>query len=132
MSLLPVSLAHASATLVAPEFEYSIPSELETPATSANHAAIFVSTFRAKEGSERVMQNELERLVSATRRERACLFCDLFRLSADETVYVVHSVWSNRDTWLRRKGWEGHPAGIGLLDQCLLRPIEVVEMEEIA
>jgi quinol monooxygenase YgiN len=94
-----------------------------------NDTAAYVSTFQAKEGSERLLEHELQRLVSFTRRERACLFCDLFRLSKDKTVFVVHSVWSSREVWLSREGWENHPAGIGLLDQCLSRPVEVVAME---
>jgi len=99
---------------------------------NANDTAIYISTFRAKEGCEAILMHELERLVSSTRREGACLFCDLFRLSADEATFVVHSVWSSREVWLSRNGWQGHPAGLGLIDQCLLRPIEVVELEEIA
>jgi len=97
-----------------------------------NSTATFVSTFQAKEGSERLMQCELERLVSFTRRERTCLYCDLFRLSRDKSTFVVHSVWSSRENWMNRTGWEGHPAGMGLLDQCLEQPIEVVVMEEVA
>jgi hypothetical protein len=77
------------------------------------------------------MRHELHRLVSFIRRETDCLFCDLFRASADDSIFVIHTVWSSPDGWLRRKGWEGHPAGIGLLDQCLLQPIEVMEMEEV-
>jgi quinol monooxygenase YgiN len=99
---------------------------------NVNDTAIYISTFRAKEGSEAILLHELERLVSSTRRESSCLFCDLFRLSADEATFVVNSVWSSREVWLSRAGWEGHPAGLGLIDQCLLRPIEVVELEEIA
>ena len=97
-----------------------------------NGTATFVSTFQAKLGSERLMQYELERLVSFTRRERTCLYCDLFRLSRDRSTFVVHSVWSGRESWMNREGWQGHPAGMGLLDQCLQRPIEVVAMEEVA
>lgn len=93
--------------------------------------AAFVSTFHAKKGSESLLLYELQRLVSYTRQESTCLFCDLFRLSKDKTVFVVQSVWSSREVWLNHEGWKGHPAGMGLLDQCLQHPIEVVALEAI-
>jgi quinol monooxygenase YgiN len=97
-----------------------------------NGTAAYVSTFQAKKGSERLLQSELQRLVAFTRREQSCLFCDLFRVSNDKTSFVVHSVWSSHEVWLGRAGWEKHPAGIGLLDQCLQRPVEVVALDEVA
>ena len=93
--------------------------------------ALYVSTFRAKKGYERMLLHELQRLVTNTRRERECLFCDLYRLSLDPMVFAIHSVWSSRDSWLSREGWAGHPSGLGLLDQCLMEPIEVVTMDEV-
>lgn len=93
--------------------------------------ALYVSTFRAKRGYERMLLHELQRLVTNTRRERECLFCDLYRLSLDPTVFAIHSVWTSREGWLSREGWKGHPAGLGLLDQCLSEPIEVVTMDEV-
>jgi quinol monooxygenase YgiN len=97
-----------------------------------NGTSAYVSTFRAKKGSERLMLNELQRLVSFTRREQTCLFCDLFRMTNDKTVFVVHSAFSTHEVWLNRSGWENHPAGIGMLDQCLLHPVEVVALDEVA
>ncbi len=94
--------------------------------------ALYVSTFRAKKGFERMMLHELQRLVTNTRRESECLFCDLYRLSKDPMVFAIHSVWSSRDNWLSREGWKGHPAGLGLLDQCLSAPIDVVAMDEVS
>jgi hypothetical protein len=93
--------------------------------------ALYVSTFHAKEGFERMLLHELQRLVTNTRRESECLFCDLYRLSLDPTVFAIHSVWTSRENWLSRGGWKNHPAGIGLLDQCLLEPIAVVMMDEV-
>jgi quinol monooxygenase YgiN len=101
-------------------------------AITMNDTAAFVSTFRAKKGTESLLIHELRRLVSYTRQETACLFCDLFRLSKDKTVFVVHSAWSSREVWLNREGWQSHPAGMGQLDQCLQSPIEVVALEEVA
>ena len=98
---------------------------------SEPETALFVSTFRAKEGYERMMLHELRRLVTNTRREAECLFCDLYRLSVDPTVFAVHSVWSSRENWLSSGGWKNHPAGMGLLEQCLSEPIAIVTMEEV-
>jgi hypothetical protein len=94
--------------------------------------ALYVSTFHAKKGCEQMLQYELQRLVTNTRREEECLFCDLYRLSLDPMVFAIHSVWTSRDSWLSREGWKGHPAGLGLLDQCLSGPIEVVTMDEVS
>ena len=77
------------------------------------------------------MLNELQRLVRNTRREPECLFCDLYRLSVDPAVFSVHCVWSSRENWLGDGGWKNHPAGMGLLDQCLSEPIAIVTMEEV-
>jgi quinol monooxygenase YgiN len=97
-----------------------------------NDTAAYLSTFRAKKGSEQLMRLELQRLVSFTRREKACVACDLFQLSTNKTIFVVHAVWSSREVWMNRKGWEHHPAGVGMLDQCLQRPVEVVPIEQVA
>lgn len=78
-----------------------------------------------------MLLHELQRLVRTTRRETECLFCDLYRLSVDPAVFSVHSVWSSRDNWLNSGGWKNHPAGMGLLDQCLSEPIAIVTMEEV-
>ena len=99
---------------------------------TASDTAMYVSTFQAKRGSEHLLLHELQRLVSYTRRESACVFCDLFRTSVDKSVFVVHSVWMSPQAWLTRSGWEGHPAGMGLLDQWLRKPVEVVSLEEVA
>jgi quinol monooxygenase YgiN len=96
-----------------------------------SETALFVSTFRAKAGYERMLLHELQRLVRNTRREDECLFCDLYRLSVDPTVFSVHSVWSSRENWLSSGGWKNHPAGLGLLEQCLSEPIAIVTMEEV-
>ncbi len=98
---------------------------------SEPETALFVSTFRAKAGYEWMLLHELRRLVTNTRRESECLFCDLYRLSVDPAVFAVHSVWSSRENWLSSGGWKNHPAGMGLLDQCLLEPIAIVAMEEV-
>jgi quinol monooxygenase YgiN len=98
-------------------------SEPETP--------LYVSTFRAKAGYERMLLHELQRLVRNTRRDTDCLICDLYRLSVDPTVFSVHAVWSSRENWLNRGGWKSHPAGMGLLEQCLAEPIAIVTMEEV-
>ena len=98
---------------------------------SEPETALYVSTFRAKPGYERMLLVELQRLVRNTRRESECLFCDLYRLSVDPTVFSVHSVWSSQDNWLNNGGWNNHPAGIGLLDQCLSEPIAIITMEEV-
>lgn len=100
-------------------------------ATGNTRTSIFTSTFHARQGCEDLMLVELERLIYSTRLDDACLFCDLFRFSEDRSIYVVHSVWLYRQPWLD-KGWADHPAGLGLINQWLLRPIEVIEMEEIA
>ncbi|MDE3105059.1 MAG: antibiotic biosynthesis monooxygenase [Acidobacteriota bacterium] len=92
--------------------------------------ALFVSTFQAKKGFERMLQYELQRMVNSTRRERECLFCDLYRLSQDPTVFTIHSVWKSRDNWLSHSGWKNHPAAC-LLEQCLLEPVSVVAMDEV-
>ena len=93
--------------------------------------ALFVSTFRAKTGYERMLLVELQRLVTNTRREAECLFCDLYRLSVDPTVFTIHSVWTTHDNWLSRGGWKNHPTGMRLLDHCLSEPIAIVTMEEV-
>jgi quinol monooxygenase YgiN len=98
---------------------------------SEPETALYVSTFRAKPGYERMLLVELQRLVRNTRRETECLFCDLYRLSIDPAVFSVHSVWSSQDNWLSSGGWKNHPAGIGLLDQCLSEPIAIVTLEEV-
>jgi hypothetical protein len=130
MSSAPVSRPANSPALAQPRF-VSLSSDV-VPRATRHATEIFVSTFRARPGKEPLLRHELERLVTFTRRESNCLFCDLFRLSADGSVFVIHSVWNGRVNWLRTRGWLGHPAGTGLLDQCLLTPIEVVEMEEIS
>lgn len=101
------------------------------PSTNSDTSAVFVSTFHARPEYDGLLRCELERLVSTARREPNVIFCDLFRLTAHGSTYVIQSIWSTRDNWLRHKGWQGHPAGLGLIDQCLSRPIEVIEMEEI-
>ncbi len=93
--------------------------------------ALYVSTFRAKTGYERMLLHELQRLVRNTRRESECLFCDLYRLSVDPAVFSVHAVWSSQENWLSSGGWKNHPAGMGLLEQCLSEPIAIVTMEEV-
>lgn len=93
--------------------------------------ALYVSTFRAKTGYERMLLVELQRLVTNTRREAECLFCDLYRLSVDPAVFSIHSVWSSQDNWLSCGGWKNHPAGMRLLEQCLSAPIDIVTMEEV-
>ena len=98
---------------------------------SERETALYVSTFRAKPGYDRMLLVELQRLVRNTRRESECLFCDLYRLSVDPTVFSIHSVWTSQDNWLNSGGWKNHPAGIGLLDLCLSEPIEIVTMEEV-
>jgi quinol monooxygenase YgiN len=98
---------------------------------SEPETALYVSTFRAKPGYERMLLVELQRLVRNTRRETECLFCDLYRLSVDPAVFSIHSVWSSRENWLSSGGWKNHPAGMGLLDQCLSEPIAIVTMEEV-
>lgn len=103
----------------------------KTAKMSTNETALFVSTFRAKPGYERMLLVELQRLVRNTRREAECLFCDLYRLSVDPTVFSVHSVWSSRDNWLSNGGWKNHPVGLGLLEQCISEPIAIVTMEEV-
>lgn len=97
-----------------------------------NTTVSYLSTFRAKDGTEALMRLELQRLVSYTRREKACVACDLFQLTTNKKIFVVQTVWSSHDVWMTRKGWEHHPAGPGLLDQCLQRPVEVVPIEEVA
>ncbi len=131
MSLQPSASSYAVATLIPSDLDALYSDRVADPASLAPTGYMFVSTFRAKPGSELLLRYELERLITHTRRDRACLFCDLFRLSGDGSVFVIHSVWSNPDNWLRRSGWQGHPAGPGLIDQCLLAPIEVVELQEI-
>jgi len=103
----------------------------EAATMSEPETALFVSTFRAKTGYERILLHELQRLVRNTRREAECLFCDLYRLSVDPAVFSVHSVWSSRENWLSSGGWKNHPAGLGLLEQCLSEPIAIVTMEEV-
>lgn len=98
---------------------------------SENETSLFVSTFHAKTGYERMLLHELQRLVTNTRRENECLFCDLYRLSIDPGVFAIHSVWSNRENWLSRGGWKNHPSGMGLLEQCLAEPISIVTMDEV-
>lgn len=103
----------------------------KTATISETETALYVSTFRAKAGYERMMLVELQRLVTNTRREAECLFCDLYRLSVDPAVFTIHSVWSSKDNWLSNGGWKNHPAGMRLLDQCLSEPIAIVTMEEV-
>ena len=131
MSLQSSATSYAVATLIPSDLDTLYASHVVDSSSAASSGYMFVSTFRAKSGSELLLRYELERLITHTRRDRACLFCDLFRLSADGSVFVIHSVWSNPENWLRRSGWQGHPAGLGLIDQCLLAPIEVVELQEI-
>lgn len=114
---------------IATPSQVSIPGSVAAP--ESMKTSIFTSTFHARQGCEDLMLVELERLIYSTRLDNACLFCDLFRLSEDKSIFVVHSVWLYRQPWLDR-GWEDHPAGLGLVNQWLLRPIEVIEMEEIA
>lgn len=97
-----------------------------------NDTVAYVSTFYSKEGSERLLEYELQRLVSFTSRERSCVSCELFQPHKDKTIFVVRSVWSNHDVWLTRGGWEKHPAGTGMMDLCLLRPVKVMAMKEVA
>ena len=98
---------------------------------SEPETALYVSTFRAKTGYERMLLHELQRLVRNTRHETECLFCDLYRLSVDPAVFSVHAVWSSRENWLSSGGWKNHPAGMGLLEQSLAEPIAIVTMEEV-
>ena len=91
-----------------------------------NDTAIYVSTFQAKKGFEHVLLRKLQRLASKTRQQSACLFCDLYRLSSDRTVFYIHSVFESR------QAWEEHIAGMGLMGRCLVRPVEIMEMEEPA
>ncbi len=98
---------------------------------SETETALFVSTFRAKTGYKRILLNELQRLVRDTRRDPDCLFCDLYRLSVDPDVFSVHAVWSTHQNWLSTGGWKNHPAGLGLLEQCLSQPIAIIEMAEV-
>jgi quinol monooxygenase YgiN len=91
-----------------------------------DNTAIYVSTFRAKKGSENLLLRKLKRLASRTRQQSACLFCDLYRQSSDQSVFFIHSVFENR------AAWEAHIAGLGLMSQCLLKPVEIIEMEEPA
>lgn len=111
--------------------ETTIPTAFQAPSGTANETAIFASTFHARQGCEELMLTELQRLVHSTRLDNSCLFCDLFHFTEDRSIFVVHSVWLSHQGWFSREGWVGHPAGLGLLDQWLLRPIEVIEMEEI-
>ena len=104
----------------------------KTMQMSEKETALYVSTFHGKKGFERMLLHELQRLVTNTRRESECLFCDLYRLSLDPTVFAIHSVWSTRENWLSRGGWKNHPAGMGLLEQCLSEPIAIVTMDEVS
>ncbi len=103
----------------------------KTTRNRETQTALFVSTFRAKKGYERMLLGELQRLVTNTRREDECLFCDLYRLSVDPAVFTIHSVWSSKANWLSRGGWKNHPAGMRLLEHCLSEPISIVTMEEV-
>lgn len=73
------------------------------------------------------MRYELSRLARAARRQADCLACDIHSSPSDDSVFVIRSLWTHRNVWLASKGWEGHPAGIGLLDLCLLEPIKTTE-----
>ena len=90
------------------------------------NTAIYVSTFRAKKGSENILLRKLQRLASRTRQQSACLFCDLYRQSSDRSVFFIHSVFETK------AAWEAHIAGLGLMGKCLSMPVEIVEMEEPA
>ena len=128
MSLSPVSRVSPPPALKASKLS-SVVRGLEPTLFPETHPVLFVSTFRAKPEWKPMMRYELGRLARATRRQRECLSCDLFRSPSDDSVFVIHSLWTTRNTWLAHRGWEGNPLGMGLLDQCLLQPIETTETE---
>ena len=96
------------------------------------NTAAFVSTFHARPGLDRLLEYDLQRLVSFTRREPQCVSCEITQSSRDKNVFIVHSAWSSRDIWLTHGGWQKHPAGIGMMDLCLERPIKITAMKEVA
>ena len=94
--------------------------------TTMDNTAIYISTFRAKKGSENLLLRKLQRLASRTRQQSACLFCDLYRQSSDRSVFFIHSVFESK------AAWEAHIVGLGLMGKCLIKPVEILEMEEPA
>jgi len=127
MSLSPVARVSNPVTFRTPKLTPVI-RVLEHTVFDETEPVLFVSTFCAKPEWKPMMRYELGRLTRAARRHRQCISCDLFRSPFDDSVFIIHSLWTSRDVWLAHRGWEGNPVGMGLLDKCLLKPIETTEM----
>src|SRR5215469_18727648 len=119
MSLSPLANPLPAIALKAPSLSHA--------ARGLQQTVLFVSTFRAKADWKQMMRYELGRIARATRRQRECLACDILPSPSDDSVFVIRSIWTNRNIWLAHKGWKGNPVGIGLLDLCLLEPIKTTE-----
>lgn len=56
-----------------------------------------VATIPAKPGFEEALGDVLSELVAATRLEEGCLAYELFRSTADASVFVTIETWRARD-----------------------------------
>jgi quinol monooxygenase YgiN len=60
-------------------------------------AMVLIVQFRAREGQEGVLEQELRALVPATRREEGCLTYELHRSASTPGHFMLVEIWASRD-----------------------------------
>ncbi len=61
------------------------------------NAVTLIVQFRAREGQEGVLEQELRALVRATRREEGCLTYELHRSASAPGHFMLVEIWASRD-----------------------------------
>ncbi len=108
-----------------------MPSSIANQSVLSQEQVILVSVLHAKPGFEKLILEELLKLIHFSRQEAGCLIFDLYRVAGNEARIFLHEVWESRDAF------EAHSSNFhttrfrASVSRHLERPAEVLEIEEI-
>jgi quinol monooxygenase YgiN len=90
-----------------------------------------LSLFEAKEGFERILVEELTKLVRRSRQEAGCLLFDLYRVSGKSSSFALYEVWELREAMDAHLGNLPTTQFKVASARYLAQPIQVFELDEM-
>jgi quinol monooxygenase YgiN len=98
----------------------------------ADNKVTVVARFKAKQGMEETVRQEIMALVEPTRSEAGCINYDLHQSADDKSVFMLY------ENWVSKKDLDKHleiphlKELIGKADQILAEPLEITLWEMIS
>lgn len=91
-----------------------------------------LAMFKARQGLEKTVYNELQALVGPTRSEAGCLNYDLHVSSEDPASFMLYENWVSKEDLDAHLAMPYLQAFLGKTEQILAEPVQILLWNKVA